>query len=411
MFRYHFSFLVLILVSTASLQAEDSALDLFRTRISPILKSSNPSSCTECHLSGVDLKNYIGDTQEETFASLKEAGLIDMKHPDQSKLLTFIKRAPEKQTPVSEKARNLEYEAFRAWIHAAVKDPKVAAAKTETNQLGPTLPLEVIRHTRQDRVVGSFVENVWTEIGRCVSCHSAEMNRKMIGRNDNTKEDIDAISWVVPRNPAATLDKLYESGNIDTDDPYASLMLTKPSGLSDHGGGPKFAVGSRTDKNYRRFLKDYAAILNDEYQDAKELPEPSKQVAFITKQNLRIVDLPEKFGRKLLRADIYRWQGDKWSETPWGTAENAIAGKRHMWQSYVLATAPRDSARAKKLKPETPLPGGRYLIKIYIDQEDKVKADRDYVLGPKEFYGQVEIKGPWKVGYQPPKIIHAPVKD
>ena len=134
----------------------------------------------------------------------------------------------------------------------------------------------------------------------------------------------------------------------------------------------------------------------------------------MTKQHLRIVDVPEQFHRKLLRVDLYRWiqadgeQGGRWSESPWGTAENPIAGKRQLWQSMVTATAPRGSRRATELKPEQPLPGGRYLAKIYIDQQDRTKTDRDYELGEAELYGEVEFDGPWAEGYQPPKIIHAP---
>ena len=79
--------------------------------------------------------------------------------------------------------------------------------------------------------------------------------------------------------------------------------------------------------------------------------------------------------------------------------------------SMVMATAPRDSKRAANLKPETPLPSGRYLVKIYIDREDKTKQDRDYELGESEFYGQVEFHGEWQPGYQPPKIVYAPVRD
>ncbi|MEO2021653.1 MAG: hypothetical protein ABGX05_07480, partial [Pirellulaceae bacterium] len=247
--------LVGVVVSPAA--ADEAALDLFRQRITPILNSPNPSSCTECHLSGVDLKNYIGKTQQQTFASLRSAGLINVEKPDQSKLLQFIQRAPAKPTPVSTKARQQEFEAFRAWIRAAVKDPQLAAAKASDDQLGPTVSVEVIRHTRQGRVIQSFVENIWLEMGRCVSCHSPELNRNKIGRNGKTKEDIDAISWVVPRNPAATLQKLVDTGNIDTDAPDESLVLTKPAGLEEHGGGPKFAVGSRTDKHFRRLWNEY----------------------------------------------------------------------------------------------------------------------------------------------------------
>ena len=71
----------LILSLTPSALAADSALDLFRQRITPILQAKDPSSCSECHLSGVDLKDYIGKTQEETFASLRNAGLVACRGP------------------------------------------------------------------------------------------------------------------------------------------------------------------------------------------------------------------------------------------------------------------------------------------------------------------------------------------
>jgi hypothetical protein len=79
-----------------------------------------------------------------------------------------------------------------------------------------------------------------------------------------------------------------------------------------------------------------------------------------------------------------------------------------MWQSMIFAVAPRGSQRARQLKPKQPLPGGRYLVRIYVDRHDKTKEDRDYEMGKAEFYGQVEIHGEWKPGYKPPKIVHAP---
>jgi hypothetical protein len=388
--------------------AEDDPLELFKTRITPILNSPRPSSCTECHLSGVDLKNYIGKNQQETFASLRAAGLIDVNQPDKSKLLEFIQRVPKNSSPIRAEVRKLEYEAFRAWITAAVKDPALAAARTTSDQLGPSLPLEVVRHTRQGRVIQSFVENIWSEMGRCASCHSPELNRQKIGKNGFTRESVDAISWIVPRSPLATLEKLVDLGHIDLEDPQQSEVLTKPAGLVKHGGGPKFAVGSRTDKNFRRFLVDYAAVVNGEYATAEDLPATPNMVGVVTNQNLRIIDLPESLHRKLLRVDIYRRVRGGWSEKPWATAENPIVGPRKMWQSAIFAVAPRGSERARQLKPKQALPAGRYLVKIYVDRQDKTKEDRDYEMGKAEFYGQVEIHGEWKPGYKPPKIVHAP---
>src|SRR6188474_2662843 len=83
-------------VSAGSAWAADDALAIFDKRIKPILQAEKPSSCAECHLSGVDLKDFIRPTQQATFASLVAGGMIDVKQPAESKLLKFIERKPEK---------------------------------------------------------------------------------------------------------------------------------------------------------------------------------------------------------------------------------------------------------------------------------------------------------------------------
>ncbi len=388
--------------------ADESALELFKSRITPILRSPNPSSCSECHLSGVDLKNYIGNTQEETFAALVSAGLIDREQPDSSKLLEFIQRAPDDPTPVTADARRKEFEAFRAWIRLAVADPSLAAAKTDDDQLGPTVPVEVIRHGRRDRVLASFTENVWSEIGRCVNCHSPELNRWSIGRDGRSKADVDAISWVAPRDPARTLQNLRESDNIDPDEPQESPLVKKPVGLEEHGGGQKFPLGSRTDKNFRRFLEDYAAVVKGKYKTAADLPEPSAEVSFLTQQQMRLVGLPAGLDEHLLRVDLYRWTDGRWSQDRWATGEGPIAKEQRLWQNMISAVAPRESDRAKELNEDYLVPAGRYLVKIYIDRENKVHADRDYSLTEREFIRAIEIDGDWPAGYMPPKVVELP---
>jgi hypothetical protein len=276
-------------------------------------------------------------------------------------------------------------------LRNAKADPKAT--------VGSELPDDVIRHMRRDRVLNLFVENVWLEIGRCINCHSPERNERLV------KKHGEQVSWIRPRDPAGTL----EQGIIDTDNPEASLILLKPLALVDHGGGPKFALGSSTDKNFRRFLNDFAAVSNKKYQRKDQLPAASREVAALTGQHLRVVDLPDGLEKKLLKAEVYRWKGNGWSETPWGTAENPINGQKKMWQSMVMAAAPRGSKRAETFRHENVLlPAGRYLIKIYIDRQDKTKADHNYELGEGDFVGQVEFDGDWPAGYQPPKIVQAP---
>src|SRR4051812_21266404 len=70
---------------------EPTAKEVFEKRLLPIFKSPNPSSCAQCHLAGVDLKNYLLPSHEDTFASLRDQGLIDLDRPEKSKILALIR--------------------------------------------------------------------------------------------------------------------------------------------------------------------------------------------------------------------------------------------------------------------------------------------------------------------------------
>ena len=250
-----------------------AALAVFNKRILPIMQAKKSSSCAECHLSGVDLKQYIHESQEKTFASMRDAGLIDVKKPNNSKILKFIGRASKKPSIVSAKVRKQELEAFRAWIHAAVKDPSLAKTKGDGKLLGPSIPDEVIRHARTDRVLASFIDNVWTEIGRCAACHSPDRNQKQVAKHG------EQVSWITLGDPQATLDYMLEADLIDADTPEKSLILLKPTMQVKHGGGQKMVVGDRTYKQFHRFAEDYAATIGGKYKSADELPEAGEEVS------------------------------------------------------------------------------------------------------------------------------------
>jgi hypothetical protein len=382
--------------------ADDTASDLFRRRVLPILKSKDPSSCTECHFGGVEIQAYIHKDQATTFAALRDAGLIDVKSPDDSKILRFIRRHTDGTSELLVKVRRAEHLAFQSWIRAAVRDPTLLATKGSEARIGTELPVEVIRHMRRDHVLESFVENIWSQIGRCINCHSPDRNARLV------KKHGEQVSWIRPNDPAATLAQCVEQFIVDTDDPEESLILLKPVGEVEHGGGPKFAPGSQTDKNFRRFLNDYAAVVNGKYKRPGQLPKPSGEVARLTGQHLRIVDLPASLGNQFLRVDLFRREGNGWSTTRWGTADNPIAGEKRLWQNMVTAVAPVGSPRAARIKQNASLPAGRYLARIYVDRTGKLKKNRDVELGDEDLVGQVEFDGDWPAGYQPPKIIRGP---
>ncbi|MBI1310813.1 hypothetical protein GC176_05855 [bacterium] len=404
---------LLTVESVSAAGAEDvaaNASSIFDRRIRPILQSKDPSSCTQCHFAAVELRDYILDNEAQTFASLKANGMIDVEHPDESKILRFIGRKPEKSDALIDRVRHQEYAAFRDWIRVAVREPKLLKASSSVD-VGTKLPPEVIRHARRDRVLSSFVDNVWSEIGRCLNCHSPERNRDKIGRNGLTKEDVDGISWIVPRDPAGTLQKLLDGGNIDLEDPAGSPFLTKPAGLSEHKGGPKFFPGSPTYRNWLTFLTDFAAIKNGKYASANDLPQPQRELLLLSEQQLRITNLPDRFSGLALQVDLYVWDATskQWSADRVATGFSRVNGKQQVWQNPILLTAQADSKQAEKLREHRLLPAGTYLAKFLVDYDRRTEKDPTYALSEKEFVAQVEIRGEWKPGYQPPRIVAFPV--
>lgn len=381
-----------------------SSAEFFARRILPIAQAQRASSCTECHFSGVELKQYVLGDEASTFAALRAAGLIDVAQPDKSKLLQFIARKPEQEDSKLARVRTEELAAFQGWIAAAVRNPELLAGSPSAQSIGTELPPEVIRHARRDHVLNAFIENVWGEMERCVNCHSPERNQRF------RKEHGEQVSWITPRDPAATLQFLVDQGLIDVDEPEKSLLLLKPLGVVEHAGHVKFVVGSRTDRQFRSFLNDYAASVQGKYRTASELPEPREQITIATGQQLKVTDLPHRYGGRLMRVLLHRREEDGWSKRPIATGDSAINPKNGQWQNPVCELVDRHDATPERLTNPRLLPGERYLAKLYIDRDNRAAKDPAFEFTEGDLFAEIEFAGEWKPGYLPPKIISAPSK-
>ena len=219
-----------LLGSPAPAADELTPKQIFEKRLLPIFKSPNPSSCIECHFSNVELKQYILPSHEQTFASLRDQGLIDLDRPEESKILKFIQMGAAAENAggralVSAQVRQAEFEAFAAWIKASVGDEALRnAPKLKPTELAkPKRPVEVIRHGRQDRLLDAFENTIWAERHRCMSCHVAGSpeNKKFVA------EFGEQVAWIKV-DAAATMQYLRTSKLIDLRNPEKSLLLLKP---------------------------------------------------------------------------------------------------------------------------------------------------------------------------------------
>jgi len=396
--------LLAALVAVPALRgAGPSPAQVFETRILPIFKSPNPSSCVQCHLAGVDLKDYILPSADKTFRSLRDHGLIDLTSPERSKILTLISMGDTdpKGPAVHAVNRKAEYEAFAAWIKACAADPALrdAPALEAKERARPAAPEAVIRHERSDRLLASFERTVWALRFRCMNCHT-----EGTPQNDKfRKEHGDRVAWVKKTGPKATMDYLLSSKLIDPADPEASLLLQKPLGKLEHKGGVKFAVGDQGYKAFRQWVDDVAAIKGGKYRAAADLPaaEPGP-LRFGSEAWLKLENTPAAWGDKLLQVDVYAWdeRAGAWESKPVATSDRVTWGKGKLWQHTVTLLAEPGSARAKAWAAGKPsLPPGRYQLKVFVDAAARLAKDWMATLGESDYVGQVEVRGDWKEGY------------
>jgi hypothetical protein len=396
-----------------------SPQEIFERRIMPIFKSPNPSSCTQCHLAGVDLKNYILPSHEKTFLSLRDQGLLDLDRPEQSKILKLINMRDTGQRDTSqtrakgyderrgaslihEETRKAEYEAFAAWIKAGARDPKLRGApklgKEEFAQ--PPRPPEVIRHARKDRLLESFEQNIWAMRFRCMNCHieGAAQNKKLVAEYGQR------VSWMKAGGPEATMRYLIGAKElVNAKEPEKSLLLLKPLMEVEHGGGKKFLYGDQGYKAFRAWIEDYAKIIGDGYARPSDLPKPaSDSKLFGSEIWFKLTGTPDRWGDKLLQVNLYAWNAKSgtWEARPIASSDRQVAAKARLWQHNLTLAAPSDSDLAKRWQREKPsLPPGKYLVRVFVDVEGRVSKDWQATLGDKDFVGEAEVTSRWPEGY------------
>ncbi len=382
-------------VSMAQGQKKVSSRSVFERRILPLLQSANPSSCAECHLSGVDLKDYVRSSEAQTFASLRDSGMIDLKTPEASHILRLIQMSTPKTGLVTQKIRSVEYAAFREWIVAAAKDPKLrsVAILPAKQRAGPAVSNAVIRHSRIDSVTASFARNIWSQEARCMGCHRPD-------NLENVKKYGERVRWYVPNNPEATMKRLIAQGDVNIEKPEDSLLLLKPLNKVAHGGGVKMLYGDAGYKMFRAWLEDYARSVKGKYRTEADLPAPSLQALEDMNSILAVSNGPANWNSKLLRVDVYAWDGvrNNWSPKPVATGERQAGadkpGQPTGTNLIMFRVLPVKQTQVPA--DRSPLEKGRYLLKYYCDIANKL--DKDYTLptDSADFYqGQQEILATW----------------
>ncbi len=418
--------------------AEDSAvspMQIFEDRIMPIFRSDEPSSCVQCHLASVDLKNYILPSHIDTFVALREDGLVDLDQPRRSKILTLIKRGEEDADGMSrrihEKLRNAEYEAFATWIEACCQDQELRSRKSvaiETNEIGPTEPIEVVRHARKSRILDSFERNVWSQRMRCFPCHTPDeldagnpKHAKAIENHHKFVQKYGAKMNLFAGSPIQTMNQMLANSRrvkgdayplINMSDPASSLLLLKPTaklppktddGLpgkpssSDpvsHMGGLKMHPHDPSYKAIVAWIADYADITSGKYVNTDDLPSDNWVP---TDRILRVKEVPERFAvGTIIQLMVHAKTGD---DSPIAFTQGTVTPRRFVNGALFLLRG--DDGEMPSLEP------AEFEVRMYVDGEDRLRDHPRELLGDSALVGQADLSAKWLSGFKNAEVLSA----
>lgn len=246
----------------------------FHERIEPLLGDDRVSTCNQCHLSGVNLAAFARSTPCETWACLREQGLVNIDSPEDSKILSWIERASPDSDLITPEVIDAERDAFRDWIDANAACPSACAgvscgapdaasscAITDAQpSQAPTLdPASEDAGCTDLELERAFYEDVYSWRGRCFPCHF------------DTESDAGASAtrWIsaagnCQTGSAVSLARVVGSGLIDSTEPTQSLLLQKPLDVppGSHGGGAKFTTEDPAYQSFLRFIQLYQRCKN-----------------------------------------------------------------------------------------------------------------------------------------------------
>ena len=426
-----------LFTGAASTMAASAPEDLFNARILPIFRSENPSSCVQCHLSAVDLKDYILPSSEATFASLKAQELVDVDAPEKSQILKFISMGEKDYDKgarmIHADMRKAELEAFSAWIKACCNDPKLRNLPAPKQMAKPASPDKVIRHARKSRIVDSFKRNIWSHRMRCFPCHTpyeiddnnpkhkqARQRLKKMEENNGVK--FTSRLKLFKKTPEATMEAWIESSRdsepdrlplINLEAPVNSLIVLKPSARLpnqiskgkfekpsavipvSHLGGIKMHKDDFSYKSFIAWIQDYANVVNGEYTSIADLPadnwHPSKHMIML---NHAPNDWPNMAPVQLF---VHQWDAKEknWAKDPVAFTQGKVTPKKAVFGALSLLRS-RSTEKAAEWTPDDPtLKPGKYLIKAYLASDETLQENPIAFLGDKHFQGQVEVEAKW----------------
>jgi hypothetical protein len=319
--------------------------EVYDRYVAPLVEGGQPSSCNQCHLSGVNLGNFVQGTPCESMACLMQNGEVDLDDPSNSKILQRIQLADPASGLITERVVDREYEGFLAWIEYSARCQSAACGEIPNACGGEGSALDTpsgpLGECTEGQLADQFERSVYSTLsGRCAGCHDP----------DGPKFEEDAILWLDLRDGGAlrTMYNLVGRGALNTETVDLSLLLIKPlaeaAGGVPHGGGDKYAnTDDATYVETKRWIEAYARCKNT--GDLGDFPE-APTVSIVTPQPGEVRENPVRLDGIAIDAqegqlvDTVRWESNVDGVIG---SQNVVAGANLSPGSHTLTFTARDS--------------------------------------------------------------------
>jgi hypothetical protein len=296
-----------------------------------------------------------------------------------------------------DQVRSSELKAIGDWIRASVRDPGLLDTPLpELKDL--KLDESLIRHARKDRVLNRFVDTVWSQFERCANCHSPDRNAKQVEKNG------ERMSWIVPNSPGDTLQLLEDRDLINFNKPSESTLRTKSLGRDDHGGGIKFPVDGKTDREWVGFLEDYAAIKKERYANASDIPKNASIRTWRTGHHLRIKDLRNLSSGQYCVVVLYAVNADgEVDKNAVAISEGRVSKDGTSWGSSLMLLEPsRMRHTGASVAWSELLPDGKVELQWLVVEDSTTSIEE--ILAMKSV-ARFDIDSLWEPGHSSAKSI------
>jgi len=172
--------------------SQENLTDLYRTYVEPFVSGQVPSSCSQCHLTGVDISLYAQDNACDTMACMIDRGIVNLDQPEESALLQQISLGD----PASS-VFNIEVErrAMELWVQWSATCHQWVCGTIESgcSQGTGALTTGVLPQgdCSEEILLASFWDAFVVHQQRCNDCHSS-FNPEF-GSHFECREDTDCV--------------------------------------------------------------------------------------------------------------------------------------------------------------------------------------------------------------------------